>query len=140
MTPFGIRRRIKSLLGGGGQTSRPEPTRPARPRHKVTFDLPTGGESFEVEGEQGDTLAYISSNSAHPIETGCNDSTCATCRVEVIEGAESLAPMSEHEAKTLKENNIPDGYRLGCLVGPVGDGVHVKIENVFGMEPAFSEE
>jgi len=48
--------------------------------------------------------------------------------------------MSDHEANTLKENNIPDNYRLGCMVGPTGDGVHVRIENVFGMEPAFSED
>ena len=139
MTPFGIRRRIKSLIGGG-QKSRSTPARPERPRYKVTFDLPNNGESFEVEGEEGDSFVYFSSNSAYPIDTGCNDSTCGTCRVEVLAGAENMSPMSDHEANTLKENNIPDNYRLGCMVGPTGDGVHVRIENVFGMEPAFSED
>ena len=138
MTPFGIRRRIKSMMGMGSERAAPE--RPTRPRHLVSFDHPNNGETFAVEGEQGDTLVYISSNSAYPIETGCNDSTCATCQVEVVEGGDQLSPMSDQEARTLKENKVPDGYRLGCLVGPMGRGVHVRMVNVFGLDPVVDED
>ncbi|MEM1424998.1 MAG: 2Fe-2S iron-sulfur cluster-binding protein [Cyanobacteria bacterium P01_H01_bin.130] len=45
---------------------------------------------------------------------------CATCVVDIVEGAENLSPRTEFENRTLKKK--PDSYRLACQTlvnGPV---------------------
>jgi ferredoxin len=45
--------------------------------------------------------------------TNCNGyGQCATCVVEIVEGAENLSPKTEFEQKKLK--NKPSNYRLAC--------------------------
>ena len=52
MTPFKIRKRLKTLLGVG---SSPTPQAPALPTYEVRFDCPDG-ESYTVTGKGGGTL------------------------------------------------------------------------------------
>ena len=134
MTPFGIRKKLKKLMGldagsGGGGTSAPE-----IPRYTVTFELPDGN-SYQAQAKEGDSLVLTSGRGSDPIASGCADSTCGTCRVDVLEGDGQLTPESEAEAKTKSENNIPREQRLGCQAGVLGEGVKVRIVNVFGQEP-----
>jgi len=114
MTPFKIRERLKRLLGlEPGEKSRD--TAPPPPREKVTLILVDGdGNEQTYDGGAGDTPLFISGNMKKPIGSGCNDSSCATCRIEVLEGAENLAPQDERERETLKENGHSEDLRLGC--------------------------
>ena len=129
LTPFGIRKRIKSALGLGPKE--PMPKRPEVPRFAVTFTLPDGS-SYEVQAKQGDTLVMASGRGPAPIATGCADSSCGTCQVEVLEGAESLTAADEAEAETKKANAVPEAHRLGCRAEVTGPGLKVHIVNVLG--------
>lgn len=46
---------------------------------------------------------------------------CATCRVLVIDGADSLPPPSANEAKLLRRISAPDRVRLACQIRPHDD-------------------
>lgn len=114
MTPFGIRKRIKSLLGidAPGQA---EEAAPKKPKEKVTLVLvDANGEEQTYAGTPHMTPLYISGNMQKPIASGCNDSTCSTCRIEVLEGAENLSERDAREIRTLAENGRPAELRLGC--------------------------
>ena len=130
MTPFGIRKKIKALLGLG---SSPVPKKPERPRYTVTFQLPNG-EDYLVEAKEGDSLVLASGRGAYPIATGCSDGSCATCRVEVLEGADNLSQADEFEISTIERNNIDPSLRLGCQSAVLGENLRVRIINVLGEE------
>jgi len=131
MTPFGIRKRIKKLLDSPSAG----PTVPDVPRFTVSFET-ASGKSFSVDAKQGDSLALASGRGAYPIATGCADSSCGTCRVGILEGADSLTPANPHELRTKKLNKVPAHMRLGCQAGVIGEGVKVKIIHVFGEDIA----
>lgn len=130
MTPFGIRKRLKGLLGLGKSK---KPKRPEVPRYSVKFVLPDGSE-FEVSAKHGDSLVMASGRGPSPISTGCADSSCGTCQVEIIAGVDNLTPGDESEARTKAANQVPEGNRLGCRAEVLGEGLEVKIINVFGEE------
>ncbi|MCB9762381.1 MAG: (2Fe-2S)-binding protein [Alphaproteobacteria bacterium] len=114
MTPFGIRKRIKKLLGIAPEQDAPAaPVRP--PREKVTLVVVDGeGAEQSYEGQAGFSPLYISGNMERPIASGCNDSSCATCRIEVLEGPENLSEQDDRERATLAENGKPEHLRLAC--------------------------
>jgi len=130
MTPFGIRKRIKSLLG---LEKTPKAKKPEVPRYTVKFILPDGSD-FEVKAKKGDSLVLASGRGASPIATGCADSSCGTCQVEVVAGADNLSPDDDHERRTKAANQVPEDRRLGCRAEVLGPGLEVKIINVFGDE------
>jgi len=130
MTPFGIRKKIKALLG---LSSPPAPKKPERPRYTVTFQLPNG-EDYLVEAKEGDSLVLASGRGAYPIATGCSDGSCATCRVEVLEGADNLSQADEFEISTIERNNVDSSLRLGCQSAVLGENLRVRIINVLGEE------
>lgn len=128
MTPFGIRKKLKSLLGGGNAEPKPE-----APKYDVTFE-PPNGEPYTVKARQGDTLVLASGRGPQPIPTGCADGTCGTCQVEVLAGHDRLSPATDHEIRTKKENRVPAEYRLGCQTEVLGEGVRVRIVNTLDPE------
>ncbi|MBM74146.1 MAG: hypothetical protein CMK59_01990 [Proteobacteria bacterium] len=130
MTPFGIRKILKKMLGLE-KPPRPEP--PKRPRFSVSFLLPDGS-SYEAEAKEGDSLVLTSNRGAYPISQGCSDGTCATCRVEVLDGHASLSQADGHEEETKNNNGIDQALRLGCQTAVLGAGVNVRIINVLGEE------
>lgn len=130
MTPFGIRKRLKRLLGLGGAE---KPKRPEVPRYSVKFVLPDGSD-FEVSAKHGDSLVMASGRGPSPISTGCADSSCGTCQVEILSGVENLTPGDEPEAGTKTASQVPEDRRLGCRAEVLGPGLEVKIINVFGEE------
>jgi ferredoxin len=109
-TPFGIRRRIKRLLGWNTET----PTTEAAPRVQLSVVSPKGEEQ-SCSSAAGSTILGASGNLKRPIASGCADSTCGTCRVEVLEGSENLSEQNGRERATLKQNGHPNGYRLACV-------------------------
>ena len=130
MTPFGIRKRIKKLLGLEATTM---PKAPERPKYSVTFVLPSG-EGYQVDAKEGDSLVLASGRGAYPIATGCSDGSCATCRVEVLAGSENLSQSDEFEERTKSNNDVQADYRLGCQAAVLGSGVRIRMINVLGEE------
>lgn len=118
MTPFGIRKKLVALVGtlipGGGGPKPP----PAASRPKITLVVVyADGQEATAQAEAESTVIEAAANLARPIATGCADSTCGTCRVEVLEGAENLFPAQDaRERATLKDNGFPTNLRLGCRV------------------------
>jgi ferredoxin len=120
-SPFGIRKKLKSLLGGGG--SKPA----AAPTPKFTFVVENGaGRVEECSSEVDSTLLLAGGNLATPIASGCSDSTCATCRVEILEGDGLLSPRAPIEEATLKANQKDAHLRLACQATALREGT-VKV-------------
>ncbi len=136
MTPFRIRARIKKLLG----LDRPAPPpRPAVPRHPVVFHTPDGG-SYTAEGKRGDLLTMISGRGPQPVATGCADSSCGTCAVEVLAGSSQLSPEDERETATKAANGVPAHLRLACRAALLGPGVELRVLRVLGMDGVEADE
>ena len=72
MTPFGIRKKLKSLLGLGGASGAGDTTPKEKevPSFQVTFVLPDGS-SYDARAKEGDTLVMSSNRGPSPIATGC---------------------------------------------------------------------
>ena len=121
-SPFGIRRRLKTLLGIAPAASA---TREEIPKVSFTLVGPDGSEQ-SCQADIGSTVVGAASRFKRPLSTGCSESTCGTCRVEVLEGAENLVEQSARERATLKENNFPTTWRLGCRAELVKDSVKVR--------------
>ena len=130
MTPFGIRKRLKRLLGDGRAK---KPKRPEVPRYSIKFVLPDGS-NFEVSAKHGDSLVMASGRGPSPISTGCADSSCGNCQVEILSGGENLTPGDESESRSKAANQVPDARRLGCRAEVLGEGLEVRIINVLGEE------
>lgn len=128
ITPFRIRERLKKMLGLGPSGDSKSSDPPPPPRPKVTLVVvDEAGEEQTFDGGAGDTPLYISGNMKKPIGSGCNDSSCATCRIEVLEGAENLSPQDARERATLEANgHDADTLRLACRTEILQGSVKVK--------------
>lgn len=109
-TPFGIRRRIKSLFG---MESKPKDTGVAREKITLKVVGPTGEEQVGT-AYAGSTILAASGNLRRPIASGCAQGDCGTCRVEILEGDENLSEQTARERSTLKSNGHPVTWRLSC--------------------------
>jgi ferredoxin len=133
VTPFGIRKRLKKLFGL--EAAPPKPKAPPAPRYEVQFELPDDT-SYTAKGKSGDTLSRISGRGPRPLATGCADTSCGTCAVEIIEGVDMVTEASEHELLTKAANQVPEQYRLACATAITGEGVVVKVFAILGEEAA----
>ena len=126
MSRFGIRKRIKGLVGMG-QT-------PTIVRHELTFVLPDGREHV-VQAEDRYTLAMASQFLPSPIATGCPDGHCGKCVVEVLD-ARGIAAPSDSERKVLdKWHKQPDPKRrLACHARVEGSGGRVRVFELFDYD------
>jgi ferredoxin len=121
-SPFGIRRRLKALFGMGEKAA---PVREEVPKVSLTVVGPDGAEQ-SCQTDVGNSVVSASNRMKRPIATGCSDSTCGTCRIEVLEGADNVVEQSARERATLKDNGYPATLRLGCRTELVKGSVKVK--------------
>ena len=56
---------------------------------------------------------------------GCRDGACGACMIKVIEGAENISPMEDHERDFLETMAAEPDERLACQCKVKGD---IKIE------------
>ena len=131
MTPFGIRKKIKTLFGWDDGPK--PPSTPPRPQYPVIFVLPNG-EEVEAKAKEGDSLVLAAGRTAYPISTGCTDCSCGTCRIEVLAGGDSLTRELDRETETKKNNDVPEDFRLACQTAVIGSGVKIRIINVLGED------
>lgn len=130
MTPFGIRNKLKTILG------RPTTGPRVDERVPITFVTPDGKEQ-EVLSELRYTLVMASQMLEMPIATGCPDGHCGNCIVDVIDATGISAP-TPAEAKMLAdkpEKNI----RLACHARVVGPGGKIKVREVWSMSSMRGE-
>lgn len=84
--------------------------------HLVAIRYPTG-ETISVP--RGYTVLEASRLAGKPHYSACGGKgRCSTCRVQVIEGEESLPPPEPLEQKTLSRINAGPGVRLACQLRP----------------------
>lgn len=151
MTPFQIRKRLKSALGMA-PTAGDE-------RCTVTFVLPNGQER-SVQCEKHYTVLMAADANGLTISTGrraggpCPDGACDLCRVEVIDAA-GLSPksaveqqmMDDHVAGKPHEGRPRDpaakpgpNTRLGCHAKVLGNGAKVRISELFDPDSIRGDE
>jgi ferredoxin len=120
-SPFGLRRRLKTLLGmDPGPVAAPPAAAPRPPPVHLVLVGADGAEE-SCSGPPGSTLLALSGALRRPIASGCSDSTCGTCRVEVLDGVERLTPQDGRERASLSESGHPAHLRLACRA-EVGEG------------------
>ncbi|AFH62067.1 2Fe-2S iron-sulfur cluster-binding protein [Paenibacillus caseinilyticus] len=70
--------------------------------------------SKTVEPETGFTIVDMALK--HGVEWGfsCLRGTCSRCRCQVVEGAEHLSAPTDEELDNLGDEEIEEGFRLGC--------------------------
>ena len=128
MTPFGLRKRLKTALGLGGRAETAV--------FHVTFVMP-GGRERVTEAEDRYTLVMASQTLETPIATECPDGHCGGCAVEVIGGVDALSPAkpAEVEAYTKGQKRAPGASeRLACHARVQGEGARVRVKRVWTME------
>jgi ferredoxin len=116
-TPFKIRQTIKSMLG--------LKSAPAAKADKPKFTLVVlGSKTGEqtTEAPVGHTVLLSAGNLGSPIASGCSDSSCSTCRIDVLAGEQLLSPCTDQEIQTLKANARSAEMRLACLATVVKTG------------------
>jgi 2Fe-2S ferredoxin len=72
------------------------------------------GREKRVEAPDGGNLVDICDDVFAPIPFSCRSASCATCQVEVIDGAEWLEPPSAEERELLQLLQGPAENRLAC--------------------------
>jgi ferredoxin len=73
-----------------------------------------GADQFEREFPDGTPLAVAIETAGADIMFGCREGSCATCMIEVIEGAENLNPPTDAEQTTLLPDELAGNVRLAC--------------------------
>ncbi len=142
MSRFGIRKKLKSMLGMGGGSE--------IVLHTVTFVLPDGSEKV-VEVEEHYSLLMAADTQGITISTGrraggtCPDGGCASCRLEVLDQT-GLSKMKEGEITSLdnaiaglphegreRKPTAPKtpNTRLGCHTKIIGSGGRIQIPKLF---------
>jgi 2Fe-2S ferredoxin len=85
----------------------------------------------EADAEAGETLLRVAIVSRLDLSHYCGGTcSCATCRVEIVEGAETLSPMEGREQMVLGYQASQAGDRLACQAR-VGGDVVVRIPEDF---------
>ena len=153
MTPFGIRKRVKRILGLGAGPSE------EIVRHRVTFVLPDGSEET-IEAEDRYNLLMASQALPAPIANGrraggpCPDGACDLCRVEILD-ATGISPRTDFEVKVMQDGTagtehegrprkphpaFGDSTRLACHARVVGSGGRVKVRALVDFDALQGED
>ncbi len=74
------------------------------------------GPPVTAEAEGGGPLLDICDEHRAPVEFSCRSTSCGTCRVEVLAGADLLEPPMEEERDVLEVFAAQPEQRLACAV------------------------
>ena len=77
-----------------------------------------------VELPDGERIREACEELAVPF--GCRSGFCGTCKIEIIEGAEHLAELTQEEQEMGNRNRT---HRLACQAKIISNQVKIKIEN-----------
>lgn len=71
-------------------------------------------DSIIVEVRDNSAISDVVEEKNASLPFGCREGQCGTCRVRVMEGMENLNPVEHEEKLVLPEDEINQGFRLGC--------------------------
>lgn len=75
-----------------------------------------------VTAASGTSLLEVARDAGLPVASACGaEAVCARCGLEILEGAESLAPESDREVRVKQRNRIDPQLRLACQIPLRGD-------------------
>jgi ferredoxin len=100
----------------------------------VRFESSDGSRQVTAEAPNGGALADLCDDHAAPIPFSCRSASCATCHIEVLEGAESLMPPETEELDVLDAiGAAPPKYRLCCCAKakPGAGRIVVRAQNEY---------
>lgn len=83
-------------------------------------------DEVEIEVADGARLQDAIAQAGASIEFGCREGECATCIVEILEGADNLTPINENEDVTLMDDEKERGVRLACQLRILQGTVKLK--------------
>ncbi|HLC81274.1 MAG TPA: 2Fe-2S iron-sulfur cluster-binding protein [Candidatus Nanoarchaeia archaeon] len=78
----------------------------------------------KVELPNGEKIMEACEELAVPF--GCRSGFCGTCKIEIVEGAEHLAQLTQEEKEM---GNRDMTHRLACQARIISNQVKIKIEN-----------
>lgn len=88
----------------------------------VVFESPHAA-PLEIEAPAGARLLDICDEHAAPVPFSCRSASCGTCRIEIVEGADTLDPPDDEEVALLELfGDDPARCRLACQARLRGDG------------------
>ncbi|WP_437732311.1 2Fe-2S iron-sulfur cluster-binding protein [Sorangium sp. So ce1335] len=79
----------------------------------VVFEASALGPAISAEADGG-KLIDVCDDARAPVAFSCRDARCATCLVEVVEGAQLLEPPARGERDLLERIGAPPQLRLAC--------------------------
>ncbi len=82
-----------------------------------------------VEVADGTRLQDAIDKNRVDIPFGCREGACATCMIEITEGAEALNPVTDNEEMTLMPDELEAGLRLACQCVVSGGKVGIKVSD-----------
>jgi ferredoxin len=78
-----------------------------------------------VDVPAGERLQAAIERADAGIPFGCREGECATCIIEILEGAEYLPPPNEEEKITLMPEELERGVRLACQLTLDEGEIHI---------------
>ncbi len=81
---------------------------------KIEFLASLAGSAKQADAPDGGVLLEICDEALAPIPFSCRSASCATCHIEVLEGAELLEPPLDAEQDLLDIIGGPPNSRLAC--------------------------
>lgn len=81
----------------------------------VTFESSDGKIKKTVNEPKGGSMADMCDDHEAPIPFSCRSASCATCHIEVLDGADALLPAEQDELDVLEAIDAkPPRFRLAC--------------------------
>ena len=101
-------------------------------RTRVVFVEPLAGNAFNsdaagLEIDVGDRLLDACDEHSAPVLFSCRSGRCAACIVDVIRGAEALAPPSHEELETLQGAGGDASSRLACQLTIIASAATIDL-------------
>jgi ferredoxin len=80
----------------------------------IVFFEGVKGRTKSVEAPGGGELLDICDEHLAPVPFSCRSASCATCQIEIVEGADLLEPADAVEQELLDVLGGPTSHRLAC--------------------------
>jgi len=97
---------------------------------KIVFEASHAGPAMTVDEPSGGSLVDICDDASAPVPFSCRGASCATCRVEILEGAELFEAPDRFERELLEEMGEAANRRLACSAKIRGGVGLVRLRSV----------
>lgn len=97
---------------------------------KIVFEASEAGPAMTVDEPSGGRLVDICDDASAPVPFSCRGASCATCRIQVLEGADLFEPPDHFERELLEEMGEPGDRRLACSAKIRGGAGLVRLRSV----------